>query len=78
MNRRDILKAFAGVALVPSVSVLRREPSDVIVIEAPGHLSAETIAHMRHMFSRVGIDPRKVVVLEAGLTMKIAKATDVL
>lgn len=75
MNRRDLLKAFAGVSALPmvkNVEVLRLAPQDTIVItcdvelcEAEHDALAQT---MRRLFSG-----QRMLVLDKGFDIKVVR-----
>ena len=78
MNRRALLKSLAGVAAVGAVApvaavqVSQLAPDDVIVLSFQEHISEVTRVRIEEMAPRV-FGGRRVVVLEGGATMQIAR-----
>jgi hypothetical protein len=78
LNRRTILKSLAGVAAagavptIAAVPVAQLAPEDVIVISHPGLLSDKQRHNIEHECGRV-FAGRRVIVLDEGMTMQIAR-----
>jgi hypothetical protein len=71
-------QAAAAIADMPEVARIERAtllPSDVIVIETGLHLTQRTVERLREICAEVW-PGQKVVVLDAGLSMKIVQGTE--
>jgi hypothetical protein len=70
MNRRDAIAALVALPAVTRIAVADLKPSDVLVIEASGYVSAEATARIEATMAQVW-PGRKVVLLDVGLTLKV-------
>lgn len=74
MNRREALQALVALPAVKSIAVADVKPTDVIVIECDEHISNDTAERIRqHVRSLWPNEDRKVLVLDAGMHLKIAR-----
>jgi hypothetical protein len=74
MNRREAMAALMGLPMVARIEVADVGPQDVIVIEAPGHLSETSVKRIKEYAGMIWPD-RRVAVLGDGLKMKVLKGT---
>lgn len=78
MTRRSLFKALAGVLPVGATGRLEADvrASDLVTIEFPGHVSAETSArirdHIRQMWERATAKPGPpVIILDNGAKLSV-------
>lgn len=75
MNRRELLKAFAGVSALPmvkNVEALRLSPQDVLVITCNRDLSEDEHDSLRATLRNL-FPYQKVLVLDSGLDVKVVR-----
>lgn len=72
MNRREAIAALISLPEVARISAAPVKPKDVIVIECPGYLSSEAMAHIEQAIRQIWPD-NKCVVLDASLKLKVVE-----
>jgi len=72
MNRREALKLLSALPMVKSIEVANVAPNDVIVFQASERLSDFAKKNIKEAAAQIWAN-RKIVVLDSGLTMRIAR-----
>jgi len=72
MKRRDALKILTAMPAIASVARADLQPTDVLVMEAPGPITMEIAADLRKRLQEV-FPHNKIVVLGDGLTLKVVR-----
>lgn len=73
MNRREAFLSMLGLPLattITRVDAQELKPSDVIVLEVPGKISAETVQRIKDYAHHVFPD-RQIVVLGDGMKLRV-------
>jgi hypothetical protein len=73
MNRREAIAALTALPAVTRISRADLTPTDVIVIECDGFVSADQAERMTHTLREIWPNQR-VVVLECGVRMKVVES----
>ena len=73
MNRREALKILTAMPAVATIARLDVRAGDVIVVEAPGFISAECVERIRNGLLDV-FPHNRIVVLGDGLAMKVLRS----
>lgn len=72
MNRREALAALMALPAATRVSRAELKPSDVIVIEMPGRVSAAMVERISSDLTKVW-PGQKIIVLSDGMTLKVVE-----
>jgi hypothetical protein len=73
MNRRDAIKSLLAIPSVGAVTIAALKPGDVVVIEYDGLLRQDDAERLRAHVSEAFGGRQKVLVLEKGMRMQIAR-----
>lgn len=75
MNRRDLLKSFAGVCAVSGIKEVncdKIDAEDIIILKSPYHLSETEISNIQKCSKEV-FGTRKVVILSGGMDIGVIR-----